>query len=147
MANEKVQQGLNGLLADSTVLYEKLHAFHWMLVGPQFFQMHAKFEDLYDQFAKVTDDIAERILTVGGKPVATLRGVLELAQIKEYEGQTSAKDMIAVLVKDYEHLLRQSGKVIEAAEEASDRGTANLLDGIRDELEKTLWMFNAWRVG
>ena len=49
MANENVNKGLNGLLADATVLYEKLHAFHWMVAGPQFFQLHNKFEELYEE--------------------------------------------------------------------------------------------------
>ncbi|MGD8451823.1 MAG: Dps family protein [Phycisphaerae bacterium] len=145
MANANVEKGLNGLLADSTVLYEKLHAFHWYVAGPQFFQLHAKFEELYDRFAEVTDDLAERILTIGGKPVATLRGVLELAEIKEYTGTKSGPEMIAAIAADFEHLLDRSGKVIAAAEEADDRGTANLLDGLNDELQKTLWMLKAWQ--
>lgn len=147
MAHAKVQDSLNGLLADATVLYEKLHAFHWFVVGPQFFQLHAKFEELYDRFAEVTDDLAERILTIGGKPLATLKTVLEKAEIREYEGTTAGADMIAALTADFELMFNKCGKVIALAEEADDRGTANLLDDIRDELEKTLWMLKAFRAG
>ncbi len=145
MANDNVMRGLNGLLADATVLYEKLHAFHWYVAGPQFFQLHAKFEELYDQFAKVTDDLAERILTIGGRPVATLRDVLAQAELKEYTGTASASEMIATLAGDFEHLLRKSAQVIQHAEPAGDRGTVNLLDDLRGDLEKTLWMLRAWR--
>lgn len=145
MASQNVTQGLNSLLADATVMYEKLHAFHWYVAGPQFFQLHNKFEELYDRFAEVTDDLAERILTIGGEPVATLKGVLDLAEIKEYDGTKAAADMVAAVASDFEHLLAKTRKVIEAAEQADDRGTANLLDGLSDELEKTLWMLKAWR--
>lgn len=141
----KVEQGLNGLLADSTVLYEKLHAFHWFVAGPQFFQLHAKFEELYDRVAEVVDDVAERILTIGGAPIATLRETIEKAEIKEYDGTKAGPDMIAALAADFTHLLSKSRSVIETAEDASDRGTCNLLDGLCDELEKTLWMLKAWQ--
>ncbi len=145
MADRKVIDGLNGLLADSTVLYQKLHAFHWMVAGPQFFQLHAKFEELYDRFAEVADDVAERILTVGGQPLGTLREVLDRAEIKEYDGTKVAPQMVASVAADFDYLLKKSGGVLEAAEASGDRGTANLLDGIRDELEKSLWMLKAWQ--
>jgi len=145
MADRKVIDGLNGLLADATVLYQKLHAFHWMVAGPQFFQLHAKFEEFYDRFAEVVDDVAERVLTVGGQPLGTLREVLARAELKEYDGTKAAAQMVAAVAADFTHLLKKSGAVQEAAEAAGDRGTANLLDGIRDELEKTLGMLKAWQ--
>lgn len=143
--NSNIEKGLNGILADATVLYEKLHAFHWYVAGHQFFQLHAKFEELYDRFAEVVDDVAERVLTIGGKPLATLRAVLENAEIKEYDGTKSGPEMIATLAGNFKLLLDKSGRVIEEAEKTDDRGTANLLDGLRDELEKSLWMLKAWQ--
>ncbi len=145
MSNAVTTQGLNRLLADTTVLYEKLHAFHWYVSGPQFFVLHEKFEELYNRFAAISDDLAERILTVSGKPVATLREVLDLADIAEYDGATAAQDMVATLVRDLDQLLEKSARVIESAESAGDRGTVNLLDGFRDEWQKTRWMLNAWQ--
>ena len=143
--NTNIEKGLNGILADSTVLYEKLHAFHWYVAGPQFFQLHAKFEELYDRFAEVVDDVAERVLTIGGKPLATLSAVLDQAEIKEYDGTKSGSDMIAALAGDFKLLLDKSGRVIDEADKAGDRGTVNLLDELRDELQKSLWMLNAWQ--
>lgn len=143
MSKGNVEKELNGLLADTTVLYEKLHAFHWFVAGPQFFGLHAKFEELYDRFAEVNDDIAERILTIGGAPIATLREVLELSHIKEYDGTKAPTDMVAALIADFEHVISHSREAIAAAEKAEDRGTANLLDGMCDELEKTNWMLRA----
>ncbi len=144
MRNENVIQSLNNLLADASVLYQKLRAMHWLVTGREFFVLHARFEGLYNAWAEHVDDIAERVLTIGGKPLATLAEILEHARIKEFAGTTTPKDMVKTLVGDLEHILAGATETIAAAERVGDRGTANLLDGIRDEQEKTLWMLNAW---
>ncbi len=144
MRNENVTQSLNGLLADATLFYQKLRAMHWLVEGREFFALHGKFEALYNSWADHIDDIAERILTVGGKPLATLANMLERARIKEFAGSASGREMVEALVADLEHIVAAAGETISVAENAGDRGTANLLDGIRDEQEKTLWMLKAW---
>ncbi len=144
MSNEKTINALNGLLADATVLYQKLRAMHWYVAGREFFVLHEKFEELYDAWAEHIDAIAERILTVGGEPLATLAAMLEHSKIREFGGSASADELIATLTSDLEHLLADARGAIALAEQAGDRGTANLLDGICDEQEKTLWMLRAW---
>jgi starvation-inducible DNA-binding protein len=138
-----IHDSLNGLLADTLVLEQKLRHYHWNVQGPQFFALHAKFEELYDHFADVIDDVAERILTTGGEPVRTLAAALELAAITEDGGKPAALEMVRTLAADLESLRQRAVKGIEAAEAAADRGTTNLLDGLNDELEKTLWMLRA----
>ena len=138
-----IHDSLNGLLADTLVLEQKLRHYHWNVQGPQFFALHAKFEELYDHFVDVIDDVAERILTTGGEPVRTLAAALELAAITEDGGKPSALEMVRTLAADLESLRQRAVKGIEATEAAADRGTANLLDGLNDELEKTLWMLRA----
>jgi len=138
-----IHDQLNGILADALVLEQKLRHYHWNVRGPQFFSLHAKFEELYDHFADVIDDVAERILTVGGEPVRTLAGALELATVAEDAGKPAAAEMVASLRADLKTIHERAAAAIAAAEEAGDRGTANLLDGLNDELEKTLWMLDA----
>ena len=70
MPSQTVVNALNAVLADAIVFYQKLHQYHWVVRGRQFFALHGKFEELYDKWAELTDDTAERVLTVGGKPVA-----------------------------------------------------------------------------
>ena len=72
MSNQNVIDGLNGILADSIVMYQKLHHYHWRVKGRGFYQLHGMFEGVYDEFAEVTDSVAERILMVGGAPLASL---------------------------------------------------------------------------
>ena len=89
------------------------------------------------------DDVAERILTIGGKPIATLADVLKNAVIEEYDGVTSGREIVEAVRADFQHMSKSTGDAIAQADESGDRGTANLLDGIRDNLEKSVWMLNA----
>ena len=70
--DEKKVQGvvsaLHSLLADFQVFYTNLRGFHWDIEGHGFFVLHGKFEELYDDTAEKADQIAERILMLGGKP-------------------------------------------------------------------------------
>lgn len=71
MANEHLNGYLNELVATWSVLYTKLHNYHWYVNGSSFFTLHEKFEELYDAVTLNLDEVAERILSTGGKPVAT----------------------------------------------------------------------------
>lgn len=146
MANsERVVDGLNGLLADATVFYQKLRHYHWNVEGRHFFELHTKFEELYDGWADSIDEIAERILMVGGVPLHTLRSLLEAAGLDEDDTIPAAGVMVERIAADLRRLHERAGEMIEAAEAADDRGTANLLDALRDGLEKDIWMLQTWQ--
>src|SRR5699024_7168149 len=103
---EKTQviEVLNKQLANNTVLWTKLHNFHWYVKGPNFFSLHAKFEELYDATGQYVDDLAERILTIGGEPVAKLTEALEESSIEEGEYGLDAKQMVKQLTEDFDVL-------------------------------------------
>jgi len=143
--NRRVVDGLNGLLADSTVFYQKLRHYHWNVDGQHFFELHEKFEEIYGRWAGSIDEIAERILMVGGVPLHTLKSLLNAATLEEDESVPAAEVMVEAVATDMAVLHHLAGDVIHAAEAAGDRGTANLLDALRDGLEKDLWMLRAWR--
>jgi starvation-inducible DNA-binding protein len=139
-----VIEGLNQILADSTVFYQKLRHYHWNVNGRHFYELHLKFEALYTQWALSIDAVAERVLMLDGVPLHTLASILHQARLEEDETIPAAPAMVEALVADLRVIHGMAGDVITLAEQADDRGTANMLDGLRDAMDKDLWMFEAW---
>lgn len=139
-----VTEGLNGLTADAMVMYQKLHHYHWNITGEEFFSLHAKFQELYEYFALVLDDLAERVLTIGGEPPRTLAEVLKLASLKEDPGlPKSDKEFLQNTIDDLNAFRDTALKLTEMAEKAEDRGTVVLLDDLTGQIEKHVWMLKA----
>lgn len=144
MSNADVVKKLNTVLADAIVFYQKLHHYHWRVGGEQFFKLHERFEDYYDQWKGIVDDVAERILTVGGAPLATLKDALELKTLSEEQSVPDPKAMVQNVLSDMQQQIAGMREVIGLAENTGDRGTVNLLDGFCDDIEKTCWMLKAF---
>ena len=142
--SEHIQESLNTLLADYQVLYQKLRTYHWTVRGPMFFELHVKFEELYNETALRVDELAERVLAIGGSPLPTLAAQLEAARLSEDAGGPDATAMVRNLVTDYEALNRSLREGAKLAEEGDDNATFNLLEGIADGQEKTAWMLRAY---
>jgi starvation-inducible DNA-binding protein len=68
----ELSQKLNQLLADYQLFYQNLRGLHWNIKGKEFFELHLKFEEYYNDAVVKVDEIAERILTLGGEPLHTL---------------------------------------------------------------------------
>jgi len=139
-----VPASLNVLLADTTVFYQKLRHYHWNVQGQKFFELHVKFEEIYDKWVLFIDEIAERIIALDTVPLHTLDSMLKHATLKEDEEIPEGRDMVDRIIVDLLALRDSIDKIIGAAEESGDRTTANILDGIRDGLEADLWMLKAW---
>ncbi len=139
-----VAVSLNALLADTTLFYQKLRHYHWNVQGQKFFELHVKFEELYDKWVLFIDEIAERIIALDTVPYHTLGAMLKHATLKEDEEIPEGKEMVNRIIADLLALRGSIDGAIGAAEESGDRTTANILDGIRDGLEADLWMLKAW---
>ncbi|WP_025850494.1 Dps family protein [Paenibacillus ehimensis] len=142
--NEQLTVLLNNQIANWSVLYVKLHNYHWYVKGPQFFTLHTKFEELYTEAALHVDALAERLLALGGKPVATMSGSLRLASVREAEGEESAERMVAALVNDFTLIIGELKSGMKYAESVQDETTGDLLLAIHSSLEKHVWMLNAF---
>jgi starvation-inducible DNA-binding protein len=142
--SESLIQALNKQVANWTVLYVKLHNYHWYVKGRHFFTLHEKFEELYNEAAVYIDDLAERILALKGKPVATMKECLEISSIKEATGIEKEEDMVKTISEDFSKMLGELQDAIHLAEEADDEGTADMLISIKKSLKKHVWMFNAY---
>src|SRR5665647_1084561 len=102
-----VTEILNKQVANWSVLYAKLHNFHWYVKGENFFTLHIKFEELYTEAGVHLDVVAERILALRSKPVATLKEHLALSSIKEAKGDESATQMVAQVVADFQQIANE----------------------------------------
>lgn len=139
-----VATSLNHLLANYQVHYQKLRNYHWNVRGPMFFELHVKFEELYTGAALKVDELAERVLALGAKPLSTLKDQLDAASLSEDHGDPDAQDMVANTLADLEALTKEVRGLVKQAADAGDDGTVNLLDPFADEQEKTAWMLRAW---
>ena len=139
-----IQSELNLQIANWSILYTKLHRFHWYVKGPLFFTLHAKFEELYDESALVVDQVAERLLAIQGEPIATMKEYLETATIQESNNETKAADMVATLVKDYTQINESLKQLVEITEAENDTITNDLAVGLIEKIDTHLWMLNAY---
>ena len=144
MTQQKLEKQLNELVATWSVLYTKLHNYHWYVNGPSFFTLHTKFEELYNEVTLNLDDLAERILSKGGKPVATLKEHLELSIVQEASGKESAEEMVDVLIQDFKAVMDALNAGMELASETGDDRTEDLLNAHYQSLEKHTWMLSAF---
>ncbi|WP_103864581.1 Dps family protein [Aquimarina sp. I32.4] len=142
--NTKTIDALNILLADYHMHYQKLRNFHWNITGSHFFELHVKFEELYEDAKLKIDEIAERILTLRGNPVSNFSSYLDLSNINESETTLIDQKMVAAILEDHKALLRQLKIVIKEAENVGDDGTLDITGTYVGELEKISWMLNAW---
>lgn len=139
----KTNEKLNQLQADATVFYQKLRAYHWTVTGEGFPQLHAYFESAYDRWATHIDDVAERTVIDGGKPLVTLAEVQAKAKVKEAALPLTSRAMLEDVAADSKYLLEAVSAAIEAAESEGKRGTVNSLNALYDQEEKALWMLRA----
>ena len=135
---------LQKLLADFQVYYTNLRDFHWEIKGRGFFVLHEKFESMYDDTASKIDEIAERILTLGGTPENKFSEYLKVARVAEVSGVSSSREAVENILETYKHFIAEERKLIALADEANDVVTADLLTGYLKEQEKMVWMLVAF---
>jgi starvation-inducible DNA-binding protein len=139
-----LEQVMNQQLANWNVLYTKLHRFHWYVKGPHFFTLHGKFEELYEEAAGTIDELAERLLITGGKPISTLKEYIQFASIEETSEKLTAEEMVQAIVHDFSQIISElkSGKI--AAEQVNDEVTSDMFTELIEKLSKHNWMLTSF---
>ena len=150
---EQQRQGvielLNRDLADAYLLLVKTKKFHWDVVGPQFLTLHKLWEEHYNALTINIDACAERVRTLGGYPIGTMKGFLELTSLKEHPGDVPmASEMVSTLIDDHEQVIRNMrGHIDDCSEKFSDQGTADFLTGLMEQHEEIAWMLRSFMEG
>jgi starvation-inducible DNA-binding protein len=142
--SETIVNELNTLLSNFQVYYQNLRGIHWNIRGRRFFDLHAKFEELYNDSQLKIDMIAERVLTLGGKPLHTFEDYIEHNELVVGKNISVDEEAINLIVNSLSHLLKMERKVLNASAEINDEGTNALMSDFIAEQEKTIWMMQAW---
>jgi starvation-inducible DNA-binding protein len=135
---------MNHLIANYHIFYQKLRNYHWNVTGPDFFDLHEKFEALYTEAVENIDAIAERIRVFGAAPMSTLKEYLEVSEITETQGRLTAMEMTREVLKDIEILDSFMLEVVDAAGSVGDAATMDMMNTMLRSLEKEHWMLTAW---
>lgn len=141
----QVIDALQQLLADYQVFYTNLRDFHWNIKGHGFFTLHAKFEEIYNDAATKIDEIAERILMLGGTPENRFSKYLDSAKIKETTDIKCGTDAIDNILDSLGYIIQEERRLTAIADLADDVVTIDMLTGYLAQQEKLVWMLVAFR--
>ncbi len=142
-ASDGIVASLKSLLADYQIFYANLRGLHWNIQGRGFFVLHAKFEELYNDVAAKADELAERILTLGGVPEHRFSEYLRQARISEAGRITCSDEAIRLALDTLGHLIGEERKLLALASEAGDETTVALMSDYLAGQEKLVWMLVA----
>ena len=140
---------LNQDLSDAYLLLVKTKKYHWDVVGPQFRSLHLLWEEHYTALTETIDSVAERVRALGGYPVGSMEGFLQMASLKEHAGDVpTATKMVSNLMEDHEQIIRNLREHIDrCSDEFHDEGTADFLTGLMEGHEQMAWMLRSFIEG
>ena len=132
---------LNKLLSDLNVFYRKLQNYHWNVKGLDFFTIHAKLEEYYNEVNEQIDEIAEHILILNGHPLGTMKDYINTSDIEEAKNEKiTSQEIFTEVIKDLEKLLEDVKQIKKCADEKEDYPTSSLMDEYIENYGKKLWM-------
>lgn len=135
---------LNELLANYQIFYMNVHGFHWNIRGEKFFELHAKFEEIYTDVLVKIDEIAERILTLGFTPLHSYSSYLKESEIKEYTDVSDDVAAVEAILEGYSVLLARERELLRISADADDEGTNAMMSDYIREQEKSVWMYSSF---
>jgi len=136
--------GLQQLLADFQVYYTNLRGFHWNIKGKNFFQLHSRFEELYDDASEKIDEIAERILMLDGVPSHNFSDYLKLSKVKETGVVADGDEGLKNVLETLSHFIQSERAILATASEAGDESTVAMMSDYLKEQEKLVWMLTSY---
>ena len=137
---------LQQLLADFQVYYTNLRGFHWNIKGHDFFVLHSQFEKMYDDTAEKVDEIAERILMLGGTPANKFSDYLKVANINEVDKISNGEQALNNILQSISYLIGEERKILSIASQSGDEVTVSMMSDYLQEQEKLVWMLTAYNL-
>lgn len=142
--SQVIVEKLNVLLANYSVFYQNVRGAHWNVKGEQFFTLHPKFEELYDDLILKIDDLAERILTLGGVPKHSFSDYLKSSIIQESSEVSDGHQIVGHILTSFKTIISLQRELLEITDDAEDEGTNSLMSEYITQQEKEVWMYNSY---
>ncbi|MDR6967120.1 starvation-inducible DNA-binding protein [Flavobacterium arsenatis] len=142
--SQEVVADLNTLLSNFQVYYQNLRGIHWNIRGKRFFDLHVKFEELYNDAQLKIDLIAERVLTIGGTPLHTFEDYIKHNKLTVGKNISNDEKAVHLIVNSLSDLLKIEREILNKTDEINDEGTNSMMSDFIAEQEKTIWMMRAW---
>ena len=142
--SEKLAEKLNVLLADYQMFYINARGFHWNIKGEKFFELHVKFEELYNDALVKIDEIAERIVTLGYTPIHSFSAYVSTSQIEEITNVSDGITCVKHVVDSFQKILVAEREILAMSSEAEDEGSNALVSDYIREQEKLVWMYSSY---
>ena len=142
--SEDLAAELNKLLANFQLYYQNARGLHWNIKGKHFFELHVKFEEIYNDAQLKIDLVAERILTLGFTPLHTFTDYLKNSSIKEGTNISDAKTAVELIVSNLQTIIILERAILKTAEKLDDEGTNTMLTDFITQQEKEIWMYSSW---
>ncbi len=140
--NENIKN-LNEFLSELEVMSIKLQNYHWNIQGIEFFVIHEKLEEYYEEIRKQIDEVAEHILAKGYEPLGTMKDFLQNSEIQEAQNEKiKATEIISNIINDYKTLQQKANEIKIEAEKQEDYEISSLIDEYLSKFTKILWMLN-----
>ncbi|GAB2674670.1 Dps family protein [Flavihumibacter cheonanensis] len=135
---------LNTLLANYSIFYQNTRGYHWNIRGEKFFELHVKFEELYNDLLLKIDEIAERILTLGFSPAHNYSDYHTMATIKESREVADGMKAVENILGSFQTIIGLQRELLKVSEDANDEGTNALMSDYIRAQEKLVWMYSAF---
>ena len=135
---------LNQHLADILDLGMQAKQAHWNVKGPSFIALHELFDKVADELESASDEIAERLVALGGVANGTVQVVAKQTSLKSYPLDiASGSEHVAAIGGALAAFGASVRAAIDKATALGDAGTADLYTGISRDVDKLLWMVEA----
>lgn len=141
---KQIASDLNVLLANFQIYYQNLRGIHWNIRGKRFFELHPKFEELYNDANVKVDEIAERVLTLGDTPLHTFEDYINVSKVPVGKNISKDEDSVRLIVDSLTELLNIERIILDKTDKINDEGTNSMMSDFITEQEKTIWMMKAW---
>lgn len=134
---------LNKFLSELEIMSVKLQNYHWNVQGHNFFIIHSKLEEFYDEIREQIDEIAEHILAKGYEPLGTMKDFISNSEIVEAKNEKiKSEELLKIVTQDFNTLYKKAVEIKKSAEKVEDYETSALIDDYLHDYSKKLWMLN-----